>query len=108
MRTALGRQPWFELQRSHLSESSARILEASDRPKGPVLERIECAEEVRLDSAKKLCALGGMGRCEVKKAVYKPALMESMARKKEQEQKLIAAANKVVPAGQLRQFERSH
>lgn len=103
VQTALGRQPWDGLLKRHLSQSSAKILEASDRHKGPVLERIECAEEVRLGSAKKLCEQGGIAR-SVKKAVYKPSLIESMAKKKEQEESLLSAANRVVPAHQLRQF----
>jgi len=103
VQSMLGREPWRSLHRSHFSESSAKILEASDRPKGPVLHRIECAEGERVDSAKKLCEQGGI-HASVKKAVYKRALIDNLVRKNEEERSVLAAANKVVPARQLQQF----
>jgi hypothetical protein len=108
---------------SHLSEASALIFEASARPKGPILHRysvyllywykstntdaapthrIECAEEGRESSARRIAEILS-NASGVRKAFYKPAVVVALQKQQAQELVLRQSASKVLPAQQLQQ-----
>ncbi len=110
---------------SHLSEASALIFEASARPKGPILHRysvyllywyksantdaapthrIECAEEGRESSARRIAEiLSNESTGGVRKAFYKPAVVIALQKQQAQELVLRQSASKVLPPEQLQQ-----
>ena len=106
VRSVLGRVPWDSLQKSFLSDASAKIFGASDRPKGSVLTRLAKAEQQRSKSA---AALNRLTRClgqpgPVRRSAYRPALIGHLQDQVEAAEQLRQVSHKAVSAQQLQSF----
>ena len=105
----LGRSPWHHTQRRFLSDTSAKIFEKSDRPKGPVLQRLENVEQARRNAASAMDSLieslaPSPLRVPVRKAAYSPSLMSVMQAKLDDLERRRVAAHKTMPAVRLEAF----